>query len=202
MQFDLLFILGATIFVVEAKCVLEPTEAKGVAMHRKTVTEAADQALLRAQVLEANRPAFVADMKQRFGIAVPEGFNSVPLVLVSTATHVGVPAKGVVVIDEFILERYLAGELEDLAVQGHGFKVVDRAKIVFYTDAKEAEARAAEYFAKPPQMRRFAQGVEAELTRFPAVAEGYWEGAVVSLYGHPDGALPAFAGAKAAELDG
>lgn len=196
-QFDLLFILGTTIFVVETKCVLEPTEAKGVAMHRKTVMEAADQSLLRAQVLDANRPAFAVDMKQRFGIAVPEGFSLVPLVLVSTATHVGVPAKDVAVIDEFILERYLAGELEDVAVQGHSFKVVDRAKILFYTDAKEAEERAAEYFANPPQMRRFVQGVGAELTPFPAVAAGDWEGAVVSLFCHPEGALPAFAGVKA-----
>lgn len=201
-QFDLLFILGTTIFVVEAKCVLEPTEAKGVAMHRKTVMEAADQALLRAQVLDANRPAFIADMKRRFDMVVPDDFSPVPLVLVSTATHVGVPAKGVAVIDEFILERYLAGELEDLAVQGFGFEVVDRAKILFYTDAKEAETRAAKYFANPPQMRRFVQGVGAELTPLPAVAEGDWEGAVVSLSCHPEGALPAFAGANAAELGG
>lgn len=201
-QFDLLFILGSTIFVVEAKCVLEPTEAKGVAMHRKTVMEAADQSLFRAKVLDANRTAFIADMKQRFGIAVPEDFSTVPLVLVSTATHVGVPAKDVAVIDEFILERYLAGELEDLAIQGPSFEVVDRAKIMFYKDAEEAEARAAEYFANPPQMRRFVQGVQEVLTPFPAITEGDWLGAVMSLSCHPEGALPAFAGAQTTELDG
>jgi hypothetical protein len=201
-QFDLLFILGSTIFVVEAKCVLEPTEAKGVAMHRKTVMEAADQSLFRAKVLDANRTAFIADMKQRFGIAVPEDFTTVPLVLVSTATHVGVPAKDVAVIDEFILERYLAGELEDLAIQGPSFEVVDRAKIMFYKDAEEAEARAAEYFANPPQMRRFVQGVKEVLTPFPAITEGDWVGAVMSLSCHPEGALPAFAGAQTTELDG
>lgn len=197
-QFDLLFFIGATVFVAEVKCVLEPTEAKGIAMHRKTIMDAAAQALVRVEVLETNRRRFAADIQQRFGIQLPENFKTVPLVVLSTTTHVGTPAKGVSVIDEYILERFLSGELEDMAVQGEGHKEVDRVKTIFYSDVAEAEARASDYFAHPPQMDRFLKGVGTELTPFPRVSDGDWEGAVVTLFCRPEGPPPAFAAAQAA----
>jgi hypothetical protein len=149
-QFDLLFFIGATVFIAEVNCILEPTEAKGIAMHRKTVIDATSQALVRVEVLETNRMRFAADIQQRFGIQLPENFKTVPLVVLSTTTHVGTAAKGVSVIDEYILERFLSGELEDLAVQGEGHKEADRVKIILYTDVAKAEARASDYFAHPP----------------------------------------------------
>lgn len=196
-QFDLLFFIGATVILGESKCILEPTEAKGVAMHRKTVLEAADQAIHRVQIVESNRIAFVADIERRFGIIVPNTFKVVPLVVVSTSTHVGVPAKGVSVIDEYILERFLAGELEDVAVQTERLDFLKRVKTLFYVDAVEAEARVAEYFAEPPQMGRFKRGVGAELTPMPPVDENDWEGAVVSLYCRPKEGPLGFAGGSA-----
>jgi len=197
-QFDLLFFIGRTVFVGEAKCVLEPTEAKAVAMHRKTVCEAADQALLRVGVLDANRSGFVADLKRRFDIELDVDFKAVPLVIVSTCTHVGVPAKSVAVIDEFILERFIAGELEDVAVRGGTIDVLERVKTLFYADSSEAEARGPSYFEDPPQMARFKGGVGEELFPFPSFNEGDWEGAVVALYCRPNDGLPGFASVSAA----
>lgn len=179
-QIDLLFVIGSTVFLAEAKCILEPTEPKGVAMHRKTVLGAAEQALRKSQSLKDNRKAFVADAK-RFGIELPEDFNVVPLVVVSTSTHVGVPASGVPVIDEYILEKFLEGELEDVAVTGDNLEIQKTVKTVFYTDVPDAEAKAPHYFASPPQTRRLFDGVVARFVPLYAIDEDDWEGLIVTL---------------------
>jgi hypothetical protein len=177
-QFDLVFFIGQTVFIAETKCILEPTESKGVAMHRKTVEEAADQALVRAKVLEEHRERFVADVKQRFNHDVLVGFKVVPFIVLSTTTHVGVPVKGVPVVDEYILGRYLDGELDDVAVQGKDFEVVKTIKNVFFATIEEAEVRAAQYLASPPQMQRLLKGLKGRALPLPPMFDGDWQGMV------------------------
>lgn len=184
-QFDLVFVIGSTVLIAETKCILEPTEAKGIANHRKTVMEAADQVLLRQQVLQANRERFIADMKTRFGIDVPDNFTVVSFIVVSTATHVGVPAKGVPVVDQYILNRFLEGELDDIAVRGENHEVVRTVKNVFFTSVEEAQSRAAQYFAAPPQLQRLIKGVSGRIVPLPAVSEGDWDALVAVLQCQP-----------------
>ena len=189
-QIDLLFVIGSTVFLAEAKCILEPTEAKGVAMHRKTVLGAAEQALRKSQALKDNRKEFVTDVK-RFGIALTQDFNVLPLVVVSTSTHVGVPADGVPVIDEYILEKFLEGELEDVAMTGNDFEIQKRVKAIFYTDLTDAQAKAPQYFASPPQVQRLLNGIAARVVPLHAIDEQDWEGLVVTLECVPgQGGLP------------
>lgn len=178
-QIDLVFAIGNTVFLAEVKCILEPTDAKGIAMHRKTVTGAAKQVLRKAAALENNRIAFVADAK-RFGMPLTEDFKVVPLVIVSTSTHVGVAAMGVPVIDEFILGRFLDGELEDVAYQPGDQTVAKRSKTIFYSHAAEAEQLAPGYFASPPQMQRFIEGVRARVVPLYAANETDWAAHIVT----------------------
>lgn len=179
-QIDLIFAIGSTVFLAEVKCILEPTEAKGEAMHRKTVLGASEQALRKSQALKDNRKEFVADVK-RFGIDLSQDFDVLPLVIVSTSTHVGVPADGVPVIDEYILEKFLEGELEDVAVTGNDFEIKNRVKTIFYTDLADAEAKAPQYFASPPQVQRLIDGVTARVIPLHAIDENDWTGLVVTL---------------------
>lgn len=188
-QIDLIFTIGSTVFVAEAKCILEPTETKAVAMHRKTVDGAAEQALRKAHALEANRGEFVADLK-RWDIDLPEDFKVTPLIVVSTSTHVGISAKGIPVIDEFILGRFLAGELDDVAIHGRDFTFQKRLKTIFYSNVQEAEAKAAEYFASPPQLQRFLKGVRRRVVPLHAIDEQDWEGRILTLECVLDGGLP------------
>ncbi|SAK21514.1 hypothetical protein UA18_02734 [Burkholderia multivorans] len=188
-QIDLLFNIGAVVFVAEAKCILEPTEAKSVYMHRKTVTGAAEQVLRKAQALEANRADFIVDV-QRFGLALPQDFQIVPLVIVSTSTHVGISSNGVAVIDEYILGCFLDGELDDVAIQGRGFAIQKRIKTVFYSNLEEAQARASQYFASPPQLRRFLQGLRGRVVPLHSIDEQDWEGRILTLECAPEGGLP------------
>jgi hypothetical protein len=179
-QIDLLFSLGATVFVAEAKCILEPTEAKGVAMHRKTVEGAAEQVLRKARSLEENRAEFIVDVK-RFGIDLPQDFQVIPLVIVSTSTHVGIASKGVAVIDELILERFINGEIEDQIIEGHDFAVQKRIKTLFYSDATEAQAKAQHYFSSPPQLKRFLNGMVNRIIPIHSINEQDWEGYFMTL---------------------
>lgn len=174
-EIDLLFAIGSTVFLGEAKCILEPTEAKGVAMHRKTVLSAAEQAKRKAQAVTENREQFIADVK-RFGIDLPPDFTVLRFIVVSTATHVGIPADGVPVVDEYILGKFLEGELEDVAVTGPDLKIQDRVKTVFYTDLAEAQAMAPQYFARPPQVQRLVEGVTGRVVPIYAINDQDWQG--------------------------
>lgn len=178
-QIDLLVVFGSTVLLAEAKCILEPTEAKGIAMHRKTVVGAAEQAQRKAQTLNDNREEFVADMKC-FGIDLPQDFKVLPLVVVSTATHVGVSVSGVPVIDEYILGKFLEGELEDVAMAGENFQIQHSVKTIFYADLADAEAKALEYFASPPQVRRLLNGVKGRAVPIYAINEQDWEGLAIT----------------------
>lgn len=179
-QIDFIIVIGSTVLVGESKCILEPTEAKALAMHQRTVLGAADQALRKSKALTDNRSAFVADVS-RLGIKLHEDFEVIPLVVVSTSTHVGVPAKGVPVVDEYILGKYLEGELEDAGLDMTNLAVVQRIKQVFYSDVAEAEARVAAYLAAPPQVQRLRDGVKVRLAPLHAISETDWEGLVITL---------------------
>lgn len=174
-EIDLVFSIGNTVFIAEAKCILEPTDTKSIAMHRMTVLGAAKQALRKAKAVDGNRSAFIEDV-QRFGMNLTEQFKVEPLVIVSTSTHVGVPALGVSVIDEFILARYLDGELEDISYQPGELTLLDRLKVRFYSNATEAEDRAPGYFASPPQMRRFVTGLRERVVPIYPANDRDWGG--------------------------
>lgn len=179
-QIDLIFSISNTVFVAEAKCILEPTDAKGIAMHRKTVLGAAEQTLRKVKALEDNRAAFIEDAR-RFGMALTEDFTVKPLVIVSTSTHAGIAALTVPVIDEFILGRFLDGELEDIAYQPGDPASSKRFKTRLYSNAAEAEERAPGYFVSPPQMKRFIDGVRGRVVPLFAASERDWAGHVVTM---------------------
>jgi len=179
-EIDLLFVIGSTVFLGEAKCLLEPTEAKAIAMHRRTVIGAAEQANRKAQSLIDNRAEFIEDIR-RFGVVLSEDFAVLKFVVVSGATHVGIPANGVPVIDEYILQKFLEGELEDFAVAGNDLEIQKRVKTIFYTDLADAQLIASEYFAKPPQIQRLLKGIVARAVPMHAIDDTDWTGVVMTL---------------------
>jgi len=179
-QIDLVFFIDNTVFLAESKCILEPTEAKGVAMHRKTVEGAAEQVLRKADSLALNREEFVKDVK-RFGKELILDFKIVPLIIVSTGTHVGVSSRNVAVIDELLLCRFLEGKIEDVAIQGDNLAIKKKMEKFFYADAKEAEAIASTYFTSPPQLQPYIKGLTKRIVPIHAVSEVDWEGRILTL---------------------
>lgn len=165
-------------------------------MHRKTVLGAAEQVDRKAQALLDNREAFVANV-ERFGIKLPTDFAIVRLIVVSSTTHVGIPANGVPVVDEYILEKFLVGELEDVAVKGGDLEIHERVKRIFYTDIADAQAKASQYFAQPPQVQPLIEGLGGRVVPIHAIDEQDWEGVVLTLACVPArGDLATLAGAR------
>lgn len=178
-EIDLILIIGSTVIVAEAKCILEPTDSKGIATHRKIVLGASAQAKRKSEALRTNQTEFIADVR-KFGIDLPHGFSVFPLVIVSTATHVGVPADDVPVIDEYILGRFLDGELEDVAIRGGDLAVQKTIKTLFYSDAIDAEKRISGYFAEPPQMERLKAGYGVRVIPLHAIDDHDWSGEILT----------------------
>lgn len=179
-QIDLVLVIGSKVIVAEVKCILEPTDSKGIAMHHRTVLGAAEQANRKSKAIEANRAEFIADVK-RFGIVLQQNFSTFPLVVVSTATHVGVSAAGVPVVDEYILGRFLDGEYVDVAMMGEELTIQKTMKTIFYSDAQDAEVRLGDYFSEPPQMERFKAGIGARIIPIHAIDDSDWTGEVLTL---------------------
>ncbi|WP_448227508.1 hypothetical protein [Pseudoxanthomonas mexicana] len=188
-EIDLLFVIGNTVFIAEAKCIVEPTDARSMAFHKKTVHGAASQAARKAQAISESRAEFVLAMANA-QIHVTEDFKVVPLVVVSTTTHVGVPVNDIPVIDSLILNRFLIGELEDVAVNLGDLSVHKRVKTVLYTTAQEAEDRASRYFSSPPQLDRFFKGIRERSVPIFAATDDDWDGRLVTLECVPAGGLP------------
>ncbi len=149
---------------------------------------AAEQILRKAVALRENRGAFAEDVRS-LGMALADNFKVEPLVIVSTTTHVGVPATTVSVIDEFILGRFLDGHIEDVAYHPADPASSQTLKTTFYSTAAEAEDRAPHYFASPPQLHRFLQGLRGRVVPIYATNAEDWAGHFVTLDCVAGGAL-------------
>lgn len=176
-QMDSLFCVGSSVFVVEAKCILEPVDASSTGTHRVALEHAAVQAKFRIGLIEEFREHFIGEMK-RFGWTLPSDFRIYPLIAVSTWAHVGVVVDSVPVVDELVFQRFFAGKYSRVVLQAD-MTVAERIEKVLYESAEEAEFTAARYFEAPPQLKQYSDNLK--LRKFPlyAVADDDWYGAMV-----------------------
>ncbi len=176
-QIDALFCVGSRVFVVEAKCILEPTESTSIGTHRAAIKHAVEQAKARVKLINEHREEFITDTKQ-FGWHLGSEFCVYPLVAVSTVAHVGVSWDGVPVVDKLVLSKFFAGGYEDVGLDGD-FSVVQRTYRPFYTNAAEAEASAALYFEQPPQLKQYSERLQLREVPMYAVLEDDWGGLMI-----------------------
>lgn len=174
-QIDTIFCVGSCVFVVEAKCILEPTESTSIGTHRSAIEHAVEQAKVRVKLIEEHREEFIADMKQ-FGWHLAPEFRVYPLVAVSTVAHVGVSWDGVPVVDELVLERFFAGGYEDVGLDTNDFSVALRIHRPFYANAAEAEAGAPLYFEQPPQLQQYSKALQLRSVPMYSVSADDWYG--------------------------
>ncbi|WP_447774108.1 hypothetical protein [Variovorax boronicumulans] len=178
-QVDALFCIGSQVFVLEAKCILEPVDANSIGTLRAAIEYAVQQARHRVTLIENHRSHFTKEMKQ-FGWDLPDNFKVHPLVAVSTVAHVGLPFEDVAVVDEHVLRGFFQGGYDVVGLDQE-MSIVDETRHAYYSDAVEAQACAAEYFAHPPQLQKYADALQPRLVPVYAVAEGDWQGEIVDL---------------------
>ncbi|MBR8283636.1 hypothetical protein [Burkholderia vietnamiensis] len=179
-QCDAIFCVGSSVFVVEAKCILEPTESTSIGTHRAAIEHAVEQANTRVQLIEAHREEFIKDVEQ-FGWGLAPEFRVYPLVAVSTVAHVGIPCDGVPVVDEFVLGRFFAGGYEYVGLDTGDFSVAERVHHAFFSNVMEAEASAPRYFEQPPQLQQYSAALRPCTVPIYRVTEGDWGGFMIDL---------------------
>lgn len=179
-QIDLVFAVGKNVFVGESKCILEPSDAKSLAMHRRTVEEGAEQAKLRVRHIHDHRDAFRRLLGER-GMHVDDGFEVRPLIVVSTSTLAGSTVLDVPVVDSYILGRFFDGETERVAVSGDPPQTHIVGHEIFYVSADEAEALAPLYFADPPQLAPYVRGIKPRMVPLFSVDQDDWFGSYLTM---------------------
>lgn len=177
-QVDMLFCIGSRVFVVEAKCILEPTVSTSIGTHRSAIEHAAIQARTRVKLIEEHREEFIAQVQQ-FGWHLPMTFRVYPLVAVNSIAHVGIPFDGVSVVDELVLGKFFQGGYDSVALGGSDLSVVQSIHRSFYATEAEAEACAALYFEQPPQLEQYSSDLRLRQIPIYAVSESDWGGLVV-----------------------
>lgn len=177
-QIDALFCIGSSVFVVEAKCILEPVDALSTGTHRVALERAAAQANIRVGLIEEFREHFIEEMRQ-FGWSLPPDFQLYPLITVSTWAHVGVSVDNVPVVDELVLEQFFRGKNSRVGLETETLSIKEHIETMLYGSVEEAELIAPRYFEAPPQLKQYTD--KLKLKQFPMheVSDYDWNGQMV-----------------------
>lgn len=184
-EIDLVAVVGNILLVGEAKCLLEPTEAKEVARHREKVRGAAEQVKRKASAIERNRDAF-RQRAHAAGLSVPTNFRIQPIVLLNNAIHAGIPVNEVPVIDEYILRVFFSGEMVEIAEQQDNGQLRPIKTQVFYRTLEEALETLPSFMAHPPQMESLLKGVTERWVLIPGTDESDWHGRLLTVSCEPE----------------
>ncbi len=176
-QIDALFCIGSQVFVLEAKCILEPTESTSIGTHRLAIEHAVEQAQRRVNLIMSHRGEFILAMAQ-FGWTLPSDFNVHPLVAVSTVACVGFPVSGVPIVDEYVLGKYFEGGYQYVGLNPGDLTVLESSDQRFYSSAREAEANAADYFQHPPQLKQYSDALHLKHVPLYRASKKDWFGVI------------------------
>lgn len=178
-EIDVVAVVGNVVIVGEAKCFLDPAEAKQTAMHRAKVVEAVAQVKRKASAINRNKDQFRQRLSQ-LNFELPEDFSIQPVVILNSAIHCGTAIDGVPIIDEHILSVFFRGKFVEIGIsEGEAFRPIRER--VLYTSAAEASRVLAQFFLSPPQMQPLIAGLRPRWVPVPAVNDTDWSGLFLAL---------------------
>lgn len=173
-EIDLVMIFGKTVVLGEVKCSITPTESVDFFKNRNIISFAVNQIKTKADFVGRNRGAFVKALAKR-GVAVPEDFKTIQVVVVNNPIYVGRVVDGVPVVDLLVLERYLEGFIAESGRFDKDGVLVAEHVLIFYRNIDEAQLNFERYLNGLPQLRFFTSEervVEIPvglLTKFPRI---------------------------------
>lgn len=179
-EIDVVAVIGNIVIVGEAKCFLDPAEAKQTAMHRVKVIEAVEQVKRKAVTVNRNKKGFRQRLSQ-LGLELPENFSVLPVVILNSAIHCGIAVDGVPIVDEYILGVFFRGEFVEIAVDEAESEFRTVRKRVLYSSAEEASNVLAGFLSAPPQMEPLLAGLNRRWVPVPAINEADWSGLFLAL---------------------
>jgi len=174
-EIDLVMVIGDKVVIGEAKCFLEPTEPRQVARHRDKVLDAVAQVKRKAVAVASHKEAFKGRVKQ-VGLALPDQFDVIPMVVLNSAFHVGIPVDDVPIVDEYILGVFFRGEFNELASHSLEDGLNTVRKRLLYTSAEEGAQALLDFLMSPPQMQPLLNGVRKRWLPIHPVNDEDWMG--------------------------
>lgn len=165
-EVDGLFKIGSTVFVLEVKCFLSPSEPRERYNYLKKLEKACVQASRKADWLRRNPH----EAEKRLGpLPAYETMRFVPLVVVNQSTGAGFSVGECAVIDAHFLRLYLSsgryrsgGAVDFTKENKFGF-----AHQILYTTAEEAEQAMTKVFTSHPGLSAYLASVEWETAEIP-----------------------------------
>lgn len=164
-EIDLVILIGNTVLLIEAKCILWPDDALQFANYRDTVEKAVAQIKRKSDAVSSDRKGFSERLRQ-LGYEIPETFDIACCVLTNSAVYSGFPIDGVPIVDLSILGSFFKNE-HVKAERRHAGKSVYRHAIQFYRNVEEAGNIVMEYLSNPPQLIDTKQFVHQRELYFP-----------------------------------
>lgn len=158
-EIDLLIVLGSLVVVGECKCKVMPNEPRDWHKHRQLVQEAVVQVRRKAQAVMSNIQIFAERLHQR-GIVVPAVLEVIPMVVLNTGLHAGLPVDGVPVVDLPLLETYFRGYIANGTVEREDGRLDVIPKLSLYSTALEARQNFNSYLHAPPQLHQLRKSVK------------------------------------------
>jgi len=150
-EIDAVAVIADLVILIEAKCILQPTEAQQFYRHRQTVLDAVEQVKRKTEAVVNNKEDFVIQLDKR-GIKVSDNFTILPIVMLNSAIHAGCEKNGVAIVDLTLFRIFCEGRVPGLAVQQSG-KTRVLEEFVYYASVSEAVQTAANYFSAPTHLK-------------------------------------------------
>jgi hypothetical protein len=167
---DLLFRLGNTIWVGEAKSFSNAYEPLEDYRHREMLkTEAVPQAKRKAKYVEQH----LAEIAPFLGAARQQALIVRPLVVTSNPLFAGFPIDGVPVVDWHILDLYFSqGDMKQFGYTTSDGRTAHVDRVKFYNSAGEAESRFVDYLLNPPQVANAIKHLKEDVSVLAPLSPG------------------------------
>jgi hypothetical protein len=156
-QIDLVIIVGNTVLLIEAKCILWPDDTLQFARYRETIKGAVKQIKRKHNAVTHHYTDFANRLVQ-LGYAPPASPKIVCCVLTNSAVFAGFPIERVPIVDLDILGNFFENNWSRIGGWQQG-KFVEHHSIEFYKNKIEAGYVLEEYLLDPPQVRELKRSV-------------------------------------------
>jgi hypothetical protein len=168
-ELDVVLIVGSVAVIGEVKCILRPTETKGVAEHRNVLIRAAAQVSRKVAAAKAHPKAFQQQLLAH-GLTLPDSFRIIPMVVTNTAIHVGFAIDGVPITDLYVLQVFFTGYYSD-TVMARGKASRDVRGHRIYATTAEAPQVLEDYLRSPNQMATYTAGMRERWIPIASLSE-------------------------------
>ena len=155
-EIDVVFILGKTIFIGEAKCSIMPTSPVEINHYVKTLAKASSQIIRKKDFVLHN----LSYMSKLLGISIDKTYDFAPVIISNTQLASGVSLNDAVVTEVDVITQYLKGKTKKHITDGLQDIPLKTIDISFYDSEEEAGKKVIEYLKNPIMLQQYSTSLK------------------------------------------